>query len=172
MYQMPDLDNIAQAALARPSLPGNHSCSMFLDGQFGKASGFWCSEVRRSLTDLCPRGTYQPSSGYTTCLLCPAGTYQPKEGSIDCLPCKDKEYCPVGTFNPMMVSKSNASHVTWDFPITEAAAPTFEEILLLLLFAPSITNNTSVSIVLLGCIVITSGTFFISFFGIQMSLWF
>lgn len=140
-------------ALAATSAPGNHSCSMHRGETL---TTFWCSNGGTTPTNFCPPGTYQPSSGFTSCLLCPEGTYQPHEGSIDCLPCKDKEYCPLGTFAPKVISEDSLSQAKWTFPISETST-SFEEILLMLMFASSLAASKSP--LLWGWVAITSGKF-------------
>jgi hypothetical protein len=150
VFQLRDYYN--SVALAIPSSPGNHSCSMYRGERLGT---YWCGNGGVTPTYPCPAGTYQPSFGLQRCLLCPDGTFQPHEGSVNCLPCKNEEYCPLGTIKPEIIAQNSSSQVTWPFPISESTT-SFEEILLLLMFASSFSSNASISVALLGCVIITA----------------
>jgi len=42
----------------------------------------------------CYPGSYNPSYGFSPCLLCPVGSYQSVEGTTGCLLCSNDSYCP------------------------------------------------------------------------------
>lgn len=140
-------DNDRSVAIALPASPGNHSCCV--TPAQGSLWTYWCSWSTFDPSSPCPFGTYQPSYGYTRCLLCPEGTYQSNAGSVSCLACKDDEYCPMGAVKPEKMPPLSRK-VSWVFPIS-VFPPSFEETLIMLMF------TSSIYLILAGLIVITSG---------------
>lgn len=59
-------------------------------------AGSFCPASSINAT-LCPKGTYSPSPGASSCTPCPSGTFASVFGSTSCQPCPGGHACPSGT---------------------------------------------------------------------------
>ena len=81
------------------SAVGSSACTVCPTGKYANANHTACvdcpagKKCNNGLAEDCAVGTYQPSTGQSSCLACPVGTYQTAKGQTSCTNCN------AGTYN-------------------------------------------------------------------------